>query len=341
MAEQEKHADPLQSDEERVWEREQELVELEAQMHTQEQGVIEMERALRKRADALNNLLAYMADQERSLLERAEAIGPRARAAVASRIEQQEGEAEGGAFDVSNIGLVDERRTMLERREELLETRRQFIEERESLYQERTQELERTESRINELEERLLAREKENAEVLRQLITRTTDFVGEEGDGEAASASGDEAAGEQPAAESGSGGEQAEVTGEQDESGKTGGARRQGKRVQPETRQVRYDLNARVGEAQQHHFFRYEDDDPDELPGFFVATEQLLKEDREVLLGIDLDGEQTVEAKGIVSWRNKPGEEDPPGMGIELTWIEEEGKQALDRWLASNPPDIL
>ena len=70
--------DPLQIEEDQVFQKEQDVVELEAELHMQEQGVIEMERVYQRRAKAVITLLSYVAEQEDGLRSRAESLGPRA-----------------------------------------------------------------------------------------------------------------------------------------------------------------------------------------------------------------------------------------------------------------------
>ncbi|MGM0574293.1 MAG: hypothetical protein ACQEXJ_00980 [Myxococcota bacterium] len=300
----------LHTEEVEAFHREQALAEMEAQLHHQEQGIIEMERAFLKRTAALRNLVSYLADQERALLDRAEAIGPRARALVSGLVERESADE---VMKEVDFGMTDEREVMLERRQELMDTRMALVEEREELYERRHGVLDEAEGRVAEIEERLLSRELEISQALRKLITSASDLSG-------------------PAEEDelleGLGGE---------------GASRP-KRQDSHTTQVRFNLQARMAGDEDHHFFRYEanGEEPGDLPGLFIATSNLLKEDREVEVDIDLDDEDTVRAKGVVAWRRKPGDgDDPAGMGIELTWVEDGGRDKLDAWLSEHPPEVL
>ena len=101
---------------------------------------------------------------------------------------------------------------------------------------------------------------------------------------------------------------------------------------------VRFNLEANLNSETGHTFFKYEDDGEDDFPGLFIATNNLLKEDREVRIALDLD-DASIQLKGVVDWRRlEPDEEGPAGMGIEITWLGPGGPEALGVWLAEHPP---
>ena len=101
---------------------------------------------------------------------------------------------------------------------------------------------------------------------------------------------------------------------------------------------VRFNLEANFGDESGHTFFSYDDDGEDDLPGLFVATNNLLKEDRAVRVALSL-GEADVQLKGIVAWRREEADsEGPAGMGIEITWLGPGAPEALGNWLAENSP---
>ncbi|MDP6944902.1 MAG: hypothetical protein QF464_12190, partial [Myxococcota bacterium] len=60
--------DPLQLEEQQIFEREQEMDELERQVQQQETGLSEMQHTYAQRTKALVNLVSYVGEQERSLL---------------------------------------------------------------------------------------------------------------------------------------------------------------------------------------------------------------------------------------------------------------------------------
>ena len=324
-------SDALQIEEEETFEREQALLEMEAQLHAQEQGAVEMERAFQKRAKALSNLMSYVVEQGDSLRRRAEAIGPRA-------VQMVEPLVQGAGDDVDELvfGMLDERHVMLERRHELLEIRTQLMEEREGLVAQRHEALEGAETRLAEVEEQLLAREMEMAGVLRKLIMSAADLAGPADADEATAGSRRErksnVVGREPMTVISGDVQAAKARGVED-------SRRRRNRKPAKTSQVRFNLEARMDSDDGHHFFRYEDDDTSELPGLFVATHNLLKEDREVQVAIGLGGEALLRAKGIVAWRRKPDDEEgAPGMGIELTWLEDGAREQLDGYVAEHEP---
>jgi hypothetical protein len=311
-------------------------------------------------------------EQERSLLQRADAIGTGARALVEETIEEVD---EAAVMDELDFGMEDLRQTMLERRLDLLDVRAALIEDREALYEERAEKLENAESRIAELEENLVSREMEIASVLRKLITGAADF-GDDGDnlGVADTVTDTRAATHQVRETNSIGREALKV-----ESG-TAEARKDAEQApepapaeesepavdaeaetteqaapsepeeapeaaeepaadeEEEDSGVRFNLEANFGDESGHTFFSYDDDGEDDLPGLFVATNNLLKEDRAVRVALSL-GEADVQLKGIVAWRREEADsEGPAGMGIEITWLGPGAPEALGNWLAENSP---
>ena len=102
--------------------------------------------------------------------------------------------------------------------------------------------------------------------------------------------------------------------------------------------QVRFNLEADFDNDSGHNFFCYDDDGDEDLPGLFIASSNLLKEDREVRVALSLAGAQ-VQLKGIVAWRREEADgEGPAGMGIEITWLGPGAPEALGNWLAENTP---
>ncbi len=325
----------LQIEEEEAFEREQGLVEMEAQLHHQEQGVIEMERSFKQRASALVNLASFVAEQQQSLVARAETIGPKARRLVEEMLHER---AHDDVMADLDFGVEERRQMMLERRLELVEVRSELLEERENMFAERHEMLDSAESRIVAAEEVLMAQEMELAQILRRLITSASSLSGPD-DGEDLGTGGRSSAPISRVRESNAiGREPLKVTSGEVKARDSARRQRRGPRASAKTSQVRFNLEAQMGGDEGHHFFKYAGDGADELPGLFVATRNLLKEDREVRVAIGLDG-SPLQAKGIVAWRRRPGDDGgPPGMGIELTWLADDARAALGDWLASHPP---
>ena len=93
------------------------------------------------------------------------------------------------------------------------------------------------------------------------------------------------------------------------------------------------DLTSQEG----HSFFRYEDDDPDELPGLFLATSRRLKEGREVILEMLVTTDGRVNTKGVVSWSQKEEDgEGPNGMGIDIVDLTPADMALVRIWLETH-----
>jgi hypothetical protein len=314
--------DDLEVREAESYSREAALLEMEAQLHAQELGLVEAERAFIARTAALRDLAGYVAEQKGNLLRRAESLGPKATRLVTTLLAS---EGEGEASEPLSVGLRDEREAVLARRAEVSEIRMQIIDEREAIFAQRHEQLDSAEARMARLEELLMSRELSLSQALRRLITSAAELSGPD-DGAASDAT-DEALARPTDAP-------AEVGRRRD-----GGRRRRG-RQHAWTTQVRFNLDASMHDDQGHHFFVYADDAGGaELPCVFVATPNLLKEDREVELQVSLRPDEPLQAKGIVAWRRSVGEAGgPPGMGVELTWLEDGAMDRIAAWLEQHPP---
>lgn len=319
--------DELAVREAELFQREAALVEMEAQLQAQEAGLVEAERAFTTRTAALRDLSGYVEEQKANLTRRAESLGPKATRLVTALLEQGVGEASAGPIAV---GQRDEREVLLLRRGELLEVRMQLVEEREGLYARRYEQLDSAEGRMATLEEGLMTRELHLSQALRRLITSAAELSGPD----------DGAAVEAPLSE---GRDALAAGGETSVQRVEGKGRRRRGRQHAWTTQVRFNLDAPMHGDHAHYFFSYaEDNGTSELPGIFVATPNLLKEDREVELQVSLQPDTPYQAKGIVAWRRSPGEAGgPPGMGIELTWLEQGAREIIEAWLRDHPPTVL
>lgn len=359
-------------EEQALFERERGLAEWEATLQEQEQTVVHSERSFKKRNKTLLNLVSYVAEQEANLLRRAEAIGPEASLLVGERLGRSTDEAGMGQ---GGVGLEDQRTVILERRRELLEARTALVEEREGLIAQRYEAIDKAEGTTAAVEQRLLAREREISEALRELITSSASLQGDDDDDDEGSEDDEDPArareahgppGRGAEAEPAPapivrhtqhshqaddiGREPLEVVGGDVETGSPvpfeGAAsrtedevtRRRKGRARARTNQFRITLEARLDGGEEHHFFSYRDDSPDDLPGVFIATPNLLKVGREVRVRIGL-GQGQLEATGIVGWRRQRGEAGGlPGMGVELLNLSESDRVLISNWVADHPP---
>lgn len=109
-------------------------------------------------------------------------------------------------------------------------------------------------------------------------------------------------------------------------------------RARVRTNQFKITLEAVLESSEPHHFFRYENDGVDDLPGLFIATPNLLKVGREVRVRVGRDG-RFLEATGIVAWRRQRGDSGGvPGMGIELLNLSEPERAQVARWNQEKAP---
>ena len=164
-------------EEQALHEQEQGLVQMEAQLHTQEQGVAQMERAFQKKNKALLNLASYVKEQEASLMRRAESMGPRAKQLAFELLAKSEGQ--GGQIEL-DLGKLDDRVSLLQKRRDLMSSRMSLIEEREALYAARAESLERAESQVTELEQKLVRRETEVSDVARKVFSASSTLLEED-----------------------------------------------------------------------------------------------------------------------------------------------------------------
>jgi hypothetical protein len=370
--------DELQADEQEALGREQELQEQEHEMHQQEQGLIDMERAYSKRAKALVSLLGYVGDQERNLLERADVIGTGARALVEETIEGVDeaavmDELDFGMEDLRQImlerrlDLLDARTGLIEDRESLYEERVEKLENAESRIAELEENLVSREMEIASVLRKLITGAADFGDDDAKLgvadtvsavpaathQVRETDSIGREAlkvesgtaearkdapdDSSAASPATDgEPAGAEPAGDSHA--ETKEEAALSEPEAAPDAAEEPAADEDAEGGGVRFNLEANFDSDAGHSFFSYDDDGEDDLPGLFVATKNLLKEDRQVRVALSIGGGE-VQLKGIVAWRRMKADSDgPAGMGIEITWLGPGAPEALGNWLAENSP---
>ncbi|MCA9516082.1 MAG: PilZ domain-containing protein [Myxococcales bacterium] len=345
-------------EEQQLFEQEQGLVEMEAQLYEQEQGVAQMERAFRKRNRTLLNLVAFVGEQEQNLVARAESIGPAAKTLVDDRLSGSESASKSATIA---IGCPEQRKEILERRQAVLAERMKLAEAREALYAARYEAMEKAEGATADIEKKLLQRERDISTALRELVTSSSSLLGEdEEDDDDHEEAEPRATGPPPSsahAQPGRVSHGADIRGEPvtvvggetetDGPGEAFGAnsrtedevtRRRKGRARARTNQFRITLEAQMDSGEAHEFFTYRNDGPDDLPGIFIATPNLLKVGREVRVRVGLKGSQ-LEATGVVAWRRQRGESGgPPGMGIELLHLSEPDRAIIATWVESNPP---
>jgi hypothetical protein len=316
-------------EEQALHEQELALVEMEAQVHNQEHGVAQMERAFLKKNRALLNLSSYVADQESSLLARARAMGDKAVRLVSEVLAK----ADMASDDIDlDLGRATERHEMLHRRRELLSLRSALIEEREALYAARAESLERAESQVSELEQRLVRRESAVSEAARAVFSSSSALLDEDDDeGEPVHTPKLAHVGPKPGLTKAPKPIESSIQRVRTSEG----------RARVRTNQFKITLEAQLGGSEPHHFFRYEADGPEDLPGFFVSTPNLLKEGREVRVKIGLRSEQ-LEVTGIVAWRRQRGQPGGgPGMGVELIGLSPAELELLGRWTTEHLPVVI
>ena len=342
-------------EEQEVFERERGLAALEAQMFEQEQAAEAPDPGNDKRLNALKTLASFVADQEASLLARAEAIGPRALTLVREALGSTETVVEQNAL---GDDMIEAREAMLERRIELVEIREQLLEEREALYAQRMRGQEKVQGRAAELEKSLMDREAELTKVLRKLITSAASFGGDDGD-----ESGDDDQEGDSSSLTASSSEEPEATVESDgagdlkphqaqrevhdighdpmviesglSSGEGGGGVKESDRPK---KTERADLSVVLSADGGHYFFYYANDEPSDLPGLFVQTDELMEVDEAVRLVVSY-GDDTMVAKGLVCWRQEQTDK-PSGLGIELTGLGRGGKPALEAMVSAFEPRL-
>ena len=101
---------------------------------------------------------------------------------------------------------------------------------------------------------------------------------------------------------------------------------------------VEVDLSA----GQGHAFFRYGDDDPDELPGLFVATSQRMTEGREVKLEMIVTSSGRITTTGVVSWlQNEDDGDGPTGMGVDIVDLTPADMKHVSAWLKDHDMMIV
>lgn len=109
-------------------------------------------------------------------------------------------------------------------------------------------------------------------------------------------------------------------------------------RARVRTNQFKITLEAHLEVTEPHHFFRYENDGVEDLPGLFIATPNLLKVGREVRIRVGRGG-KFLEATGIVAWRRQRGDSGGvPGMGIELLNLSDPEKVQVVKWTEERAP---
>jgi hypothetical protein len=104
--------------------------------------------------------------------------------------------------------------------------------------------------------------------------------------------------------------------------------------ARPRLAPIRVTLDVPLEAGSGSWFFVEPGHRPDDLPGVFVATPNLLKVDREVRVRLSRGGAR-LELNARVAWRES---QDPTGMGVVLTDVSAAERVTLSRWIAELPP---
>lgn len=264
----------------RLQEEEQELDRRELELAAAERSLDAKWASHEHRIRVLTELREYVTDREITLRARAARLG-----LPPGAIDELLGA--GMSVDhkaqppgMNEVALGTERAALLEARSQLCERREQALAHREELFAE-------ADSGNVDLEEALLSRENELATVFRKLVER----------------SGELAMGSIPAPITTS---MPEITAEALD---TEANRRRFKRIE---------LNARVDFGTPHNFFAGESENIS-IGGVFIATNNLIREGRQVDLRLTLPQSGSFDIRGEVSWRRLvSSSEGPPGLGIRF-----------------------
>ncbi len=368
----------LAIDEQALYEQEQGVVQMEDQIHAQEQGLAQMERAFLKKNRALIAFAAHVQEEEASLLRRADGMGPRAAQLVQKLLAKSQA-LDGFDLDIERAAdrqrLLDQRReilqvrmSLLEEREQLYATRAEAIERADVSVADVEQKLVRRQTDISGAARQLftagvgddddegepepeLAPDHESestptaAELRRQTEATSPGFIPPRAAGSARQAESNgagfgtpRAAGAPSAAPSASVAASSETAAIEERP-----QRKRTPRAKIRTNQYKIPVEVQLDGPGPgpDHFFVYENDGPDDLPGLFHATPNLLKVGREVRVRIGRSG-RFVEAVGIVAWRRQRGEPGgDPGMGIELLKLTDADRILVVQWATDRPAQMI
>jgi len=104
-------------------------------------------------------------------------------------------------------------------------------------------------------------------------------------------------------------------------------------------------VNAELGVHSATNFYKgLSGNDLFDSGGIFIATYQIPKIGRELIIHVSMPGGYEFDAKGIVRWtREAPlsgpaGLESPPGFGAQFTDLSAEGRQLIQRYVRNREP---
>jgi hypothetical protein len=104
-------------------------------------------------------------------------------------------------------------------------------------------------------------------------------------------------------------------------------------------------VNAELGVHSATNFYKgLAGNDLFDSGGIFIATYQIPKIGRALLIHVSMPGGYEFDAKGVVRWtREAPmsgpaGVESPPGFGAQFTELSPEGRQLIQRYVRNREP---
>jgi hypothetical protein len=104
-------------------------------------------------------------------------------------------------------------------------------------------------------------------------------------------------------------------------------------------------VNAELGVHSATNFYKgLSGNDLFDSGGIFIATYQIPRIGKELIIHVSMPGGYEFDAKGVVRWtREAPlsgpaGLESPPGFGAQFTDISPEGRQLIQRYVRNREP---
>lgn len=314
-------------------EQERGLFQMEEELFERELEFGESEQSLQQKHRQLLAFAGYVREEEASLVRRAESLGPAALAQVNSLLSDAESPA---LPDLGDVPDSASRMALLERRRDAYALRLEILDAREHLLALRAEAIELILGSASDIEAALLARQQLLGDAARQIFmsggaegVRTSRLNTAPAPMPRSPVSRTPTAPENDAppehARGFSAGSEAEE------------AQRQQK---PRNRvnQVRVTLEGQLDTPGASTFFVDGEHLDGDLPGFFLATPNLLKVGREVRIRVMRSGSR-IEVGGRVEWvREKGRPEGPPGMGIQFFDVGDAERERLTSWSLELPP---
>jgi hypothetical protein len=300
--------DQIGIEEQELQEQERALFQMEEELHERELAFLEHEEGLLQKYRALLAFADYVREEEAALERRAGNIGVVALENVRGVLATQP------MPEVPSLTLgveADARLALLERRRELYAQRLEMIDAREQLIALRHDSVEQLLASAGDVEASLLDRQRLVGEAARQV------FMGAAADGPRTSRAATAPVAAMPrsplARTPSSPDATAPFSAQTPPDDSPSQARPRNQRT-PVKVTLEVPLDAPAGST----FFTDEQNLDGDLPGFFLATPNLLKVGREVKVRM-MRGTARIEVSGRVAWiRERGRSEGPPGMGLQF-----------------------